>query len=683
MQVFYVNIGGGEPTVRPDFWELLDYAVDAPRRREVLHQRRRGSRPSVAARLAASDYVDVQISLDGATAEVNDARPRRRAPTPPRMRALEQPRRRPASRTPRSRWSCTRAERRPARRLQGASPTATAPQLRLTRLRPSGRGADVWDELHPTADAAARALRLAGRPRRGGAHRRLVLPPRRPSARRCPGLNLCGAGRVVCLIDPVGDVYACPFAIHDEFLAGNVLRRRRLRDGLARVRPVPRAARAADRRRVHEVLGTSTPAAAAAWRRSSSPACRWTAPTPSACRATASPRSPATARCRPPARTTRATTSATARRRSVPLDVGPPARPRTPATRTRSPASHSERPTQRIPMAERLVRDRRRGPAPGEEAPAEVGLLRAAGRLREGRHPTATTSTRSASSASPRTSPACSAERDLATTVMGQTISMPVIISPTGVQAVHPDGEVAVARAAAARGTAMGLSARSPASRSRRSSRPTRRRSSRSTGWAPASRWSPRLERATRGRRRRADRHPRLVVLARPRLGQPVDPREDRPQGACMQLRPRGRRCARAGSAELAPAPALPDLTVPNMRAARRAGARRSSAPTASGCTTPPPTWDDIAWLREQWGGPFMLKGIMPRRRRQARRRRRRHRDLGVEPRRQQPRRHPGADPRAARRRRGGRRPDRGRCSTAASAAAATSSRRSPSAPGR
>src|ERR1700753_2550097 len=49
-------------------------------------------------------------------------------------------------------------------------------------------------------------------------------------------------------------------------------------------------------------------------------------------------------------------------------------------------------------------------------------------------------------------------QRDLATTVLGQPISLPVIISPTGVQAVHPDGEVAVARAAAARGTAMGLS---------------------------------------------------------------------------------------------------------------------------------------------------------------------------------------------------------------------------------
>src|SRR5580693_4949036 len=50
------------------------------------------------------------------------------------------------------------------------------------------------------------------------------------------------------------------------------------------------------------------------------------------------------------------------------------------------------------------------------------------------------------------------ATRDLSTTVMGQSISLPVMISPTGVQAVHPDGEVAVARAAAARGTAMGLS---------------------------------------------------------------------------------------------------------------------------------------------------------------------------------------------------------------------------------
>jgi mycofactocin radical SAM maturase len=72
MQVFYVNIGGGEPTVRPDFWELVDYATEH-------HVGVKFSTNGIkidnvrAAQLAASDYVDVQISLDGATADVNDA----------------------------------------------------------------------------------------------------------------------------------------------------------------------------------------------------------------------------------------------------------------------------------------------------------------------------------------------------------------------------------------------------------------------------------------------------------------------------------------------------------------------------------------------------------------------------------------------------------------------------------
>src|SRR6201986_3961456 len=38
------------------------------------------------------------------------------------------------------------------------------------------------------------------------------------------------------------------------------------------------------------------------------------------------------------------------------------------------------------------------------------------------------------------------AGRDLATTVLGQDIALPVIASPTGVQAVHPEGEAGVAK---------------------------------------------------------------------------------------------------------------------------------------------------------------------------------------------------------------------------------------------
>src|SRR5438552_3019817 len=71
MQVFYVNIGGGEPTVRPDFWELVEYAVA---HKVGVKFSTNGVKidAAVARRLAGSDYVDVQISLDGATAEVND-----------------------------------------------------------------------------------------------------------------------------------------------------------------------------------------------------------------------------------------------------------------------------------------------------------------------------------------------------------------------------------------------------------------------------------------------------------------------------------------------------------------------------------------------------------------------------------------------------------------------------------
>src|SRR5262249_32025816 len=53
-----------------------------------------------------------------------------------------------------------------------------------------------------------------------------------------------------------------------------------------------------------------------------------------------------------------------------------------------------------------------------------------------------------------------------------------------------------------------------------------------------------------------------------------------------------------------------PDLTVPNM------AAPGSPAPTFFGVygewmQTPLPTWEDLRWLREQWDGPLMLKGVM------------------------------------------------------------------------
>ncbi|POX38532.1 mycofactocin radical SAM maturase [Streptomyces sp. Ru73] len=218
MQVFYVNVGGGEPTVRPDFWELLDYAIAHQVGVKFSTNGLRLTKER-AERLAATDYVDVQISLDGATREVNDAV---RGPGSYDMavRAMENL---AAAGFADFKISVVMTRQNTAQ-LDDFAALADryGAQLRLTRLRPSGRGADVWDELHPT-DAQQRELYhwLVANGEKvltGDSFFHLNALGSTP----IPGLNLCGAGRVVCLIDPVGDVYACPFAIHDAFKAGNV-----------------------------------------------------------------------------------------------------------------------------------------------------------------------------------------------------------------------------------------------------------------------------------------------------------------------------------------------------------------------------------------------------------------------------------------------------------------------------
>jgi mycofactocin biosynthetic radical S-adenosylmethionine protein MftC len=217
MQVFYVNIGGGEPTVRPDFWELVDYATE---HHVGVKFSTNGVKitPDIARRLAASDYVDVQISLDGATAEVNDA-VRGQGSYATALRAM----RNLAAAGFRGFKISVVVTRSNAGQLDDFQAIADrfGAQLRLTRLRPSGRGADVWDELHPTASQQRELydwlVARGDQVLTGDSFFHLAA-----YGDALPGLNLCGAGRVVCLIDPVGDVYACPFAIHDNFLAGNV-----------------------------------------------------------------------------------------------------------------------------------------------------------------------------------------------------------------------------------------------------------------------------------------------------------------------------------------------------------------------------------------------------------------------------------------------------------------------------
>ena len=200
-----------------------------------------------------------------------------------------------------------------------------------------------------------------------------------------------------------------------------------------------------------------------------------------------------------------------------------------------------------------------------------------------------------------------SAKREQATVVMGQQISMPVFISPTGVQAIHPDGELAVARAAAARGTAMSLSSFA--------SKPIEEVVAANPQTFLQVYWSGSQEKMVQrlARAKAAGAVGLIVTLdwsfvhARD-WGSPFIP-ERIDAKAVLRYAPEVVRRPR-WLAQWAKTKRLPDLTVPNM------AAPGEPAPTFFGAygewmMTPPPSWDELRWLREEWGGPFMLKGVM------------------------------------------------------------------------
>lgn len=207
----------------------------------------------------------------------------------------------------------------------------------------------------------------------------------------------------------------------------------------------------------------------------------------------------------------------------------------------------------------------------------------------------------------PRIGTGLPGERQQATSVLGQALSLPVMISPTGVQAVHPDGELAVARAAAAAGTAMGLSSFA--------SKPVEEVVEANPATFFQIYWlgdRDRLRQIT-GRARDAGAKGLIVTIdwtfahrrdwGSPAIPERMDLRSMAPQAPQALVRPRWLATyLRRGT--------LPALTTPNLQPPG------GESPTFFGAygewiQTPLPSWEDLAWLREEWGGPFMLKGVM------------------------------------------------------------------------
>ncbi|MFY9782578.1 MAG: pre-mycofactocin synthase MftD [Acidimicrobiales bacterium] len=197
-------------------------------------------------------------------------------------------------------------------------------------------------------------------------------------------------------------------------------------------------------------------------------------------------------------------------------------------------------------------------------------------------------------------------ERSMATTIMGQSVSMPVIISPTGVQAVYPEGEVAVARAAANRGVAMGLSSFASCS--------VEEVCAVNSQVLFQMYWSGNRDQMLQRLERAKNAGAKGIILTldwsfangrdwgSPWIPEKIDAKAILKLAPQVLARPQWLwSFAKTGH--------MPSLTTPNM------ATPGEKAPTFFGAyyewmQSALPSWTDVAWLRSQWSGPFMVKGV-------------------------------------------------------------------------
>jgi mycofactocin biosynthetic radical S-adenosylmethionine protein MftC len=213
-KVFQFSIGGGEPFAREDFMELVDYAHE---KGIVTCISTNGTMidDDIAHRLDHR-LVYIQVSLDGATPESNDAI-RGKGSFRRALNALECLKKRNIEvsiNTVLTKLSFPELDA-----LAGVAASVGA-KFRVSRFRPSGRGKKSWANLNVSrkqmlsfSDWLSDHMGVStGDSFFSVAH----------EDRKSLGLNMCGACKLTCCISPQGNVYPCAFLQEDEFLAGKL-----------------------------------------------------------------------------------------------------------------------------------------------------------------------------------------------------------------------------------------------------------------------------------------------------------------------------------------------------------------------------------------------------------------------------------------------------------------------------
>ena len=213
--VFQINFGGGEPFLRPDFEEILaachgrGIMTCISTNGTLLNAER-------VARLATTRLVAIQVSMDGATEETCDAIRGKGV----FHKAIEAIKLLAATSIPTSINTVLTTQNASQIPAMYEMAHSLGVSLRVSRFRPSGRGADNWEELRPTPAqliAFSDWLSKSGDVRTGDSFFSLT-----SQERQGLGLNLCGAAKLTCCVGPTGNMYPCAFLKTDRFKAGSL-----------------------------------------------------------------------------------------------------------------------------------------------------------------------------------------------------------------------------------------------------------------------------------------------------------------------------------------------------------------------------------------------------------------------------------------------------------------------------
>jgi mycofactocin radical SAM maturase len=215
-KIFQVNFGGGEPFIREDFLSILDACHRAGLVTCISTNGTLLDDP-VLEFFRGRELLYLQVSLDGGTPTTND--PIRGKGTFKRIIGnIDRLSRRgiPFS----INMVLTRLNFPEISSLYSLAKGYGA-KLRISRFRPSGRGKDSWDYLRlEKQELKAFSQWLSD-------HHDVVTGDSffslEDEERKGLGLNLCGAAKFTCCIDPEGRVYPCAFLQDSFFYGGNSL----------------------------------------------------------------------------------------------------------------------------------------------------------------------------------------------------------------------------------------------------------------------------------------------------------------------------------------------------------------------------------------------------------------------------------------------------------------------------